>query len=514
MFRVIIADDEQYEREYLKKTVENNYAGVLEVAYMAENGADVIEKLEDYGPQIVILDIKMPKLDGLETASYILGNHPDTQIIIVSAYDEFSYARTAMKLGVRDFLVKPYLDSELKETLDKVLATLGGFTENAGKSDDPAGLRFIDDIDKDIVWDIAFARKSTRAIKRELMLWGVEDYSYKCISIYYEGFDRLMNRGISIIKGMFSPGNSHVILSYMLNHMIVFVFSDGTAEFTELGASIRKVRAFLQDVGQSPAYCGVSGIYSDPENFRDSFEEASRYILDYADGTLERAFNKTLDICKDICDCEDKACFAIASGNYEQAEKWLIFISDALKKGLGDNYSNRLLLRHILIIARKLNKQHDLRVTTEKMLLIEETFDSDMSEEKDLVDLIGQSIDLLMNAASSASIPNRNTVLIRRAKEYIEANYKQPISLQTVADELSVSNGYLSKCFSSTENCGFSEYIIGIRLAKAKELMKEGEMTIQEIAYEVGFSDPNYFGKCFKKHENMSPKDYCTMYMS
>ena len=122
MLRVILADDEQYERNYLEKVIKESYPGLLEIVCKAVDGMDLLEKLEECKPQIVLLDIKMPRMDGLKTAEEVRKRYPDIQIVLISAYSDFSFAKQAIKLGVTDYLLKPYLDSELRETLDKVIA--------------------------------------------------------------------------------------------------------------------------------------------------------------------------------------------------------------------------------------------------------------------------------------------------------------------------------------------------------------------------------------------------------
>lgn len=106
MLRLMLADDEQFERDYLEKVVKESYPTLLKIVCKAADGVEFMEKLEECDPQIVLLDVKMPRMDGLETAKRILEKYSDMQIIIVSAYGDFAYAKQAMKLGISEYLLK------------------------------------------------------------------------------------------------------------------------------------------------------------------------------------------------------------------------------------------------------------------------------------------------------------------------------------------------------------------------------------------------------------------------
>ena len=99
MLRVILADDEQYERNYLEKVIKESYPGLLEIVYKAVDGMDLMEKLEECKPQIVLLDIKMPRMNGLKTAEEVRKRHPDIQIVLISAYSDFSFANRQSSWG-------------------------------------------------------------------------------------------------------------------------------------------------------------------------------------------------------------------------------------------------------------------------------------------------------------------------------------------------------------------------------------------------------------------------------
>lgn len=504
MIKVMIADDEEYERDYLKKIISEKYEGILEVVYAATNGADALEKAKELRPDICLFDIRMPRLDGLEATSQLIGILPDVQVVMVSAYDDFSYAKEAMKLGVKDFLVKPYLDKELTQTIDKIIANIGGFGKKS-----PAD-KIMDvvtgDIDRDIVWNLALGRWDEADIAKELSLWGIGEFGYKCIVFYYEGIKSIGEKGCDIVRGIFHISATRTLVSRLFDLMVVYVFAEDEDAFIELNQCISKTRNYMKESGSSTVFCGVSGIYENADTAR-GFDEASGFIDSYSERAVQSGLRRSIEQIRSVYENVEKAGFAIASKNREQALLWL----SELKKNLMEQYEGRALLecylQHLMVILRGLNRRLGIRVTNEDVDKLAGYFESDDCRPDEITEKV---VDELMERAGDMQI-NHNVLIVRRAKEFIQNHYQEQINLQIVADANDISAGHLSKCFKNIEKKGFSEYLTGYRLEKAKELMKKGDLSIQEIAYEVGFSDSNYFGKCFKKNEGITPKEYCNM---
>ncbi|MCR4657119.1 MAG: response regulator [Lachnospiraceae bacterium] len=504
MIRVIIADDEEYERDYLERTLSKEYEGVLEVVYAAADGADALEKAKELKPDICLFDIRMPRLDGLEVTAQLAEAFPDIQVVIVSAYDDFSYAREAMKLGVKDFLVKPYLDKELIQTMDKIIATIGGFRKKAPSD------RIVDtvtgDIDRDIVWKLALTQSEESDITKELSLWGIETASYKCIVFYYDGLKTIGEKGCDIVKGIFRINGTRTLVSRLFDLMVVYVFSEDEDSFIELNQCINKTRNYMKESGDRVVFCGVSGIYESKDTAK-GFEEASGFIGSYADRTVQNGLNEVISRIRDILTYMDRSGFAFAGRNREQALLWLLKIRESLMADYSGKDLSDCYLQQLMVILRGLNRKLGIRVTNEDIYWLTGLFEADGH---DLTDITERIVDELIERSPDIQV-NHNAVVVRRAKEFIKDHYNEHINLQIVADAINISPGHLSKSFKSTEKNGFSEYLTNVRLEKAKELLKRGDKSIQEIAYEVGFSDANYFGKCFKKNEGITPKEYCSM---
>ncbi len=130
MYKILIADDEPIERMVARKIIDTHFAGQLE-SLIAENGQDAVEIFEREECQIALFDIEMPGMSGLEAASLIRKNHPAAQIIFLTAFDEFDYAKRAISVHALDYLLKPTDDKELMIAIEEAIRLLDRATEEA-----------------------------------------------------------------------------------------------------------------------------------------------------------------------------------------------------------------------------------------------------------------------------------------------------------------------------------------------------------------------------------------------
>ncbi len=514
MIRVMIADDEKYERDYLAKFISENYANVLDLCFSAKDGEELLEKAVLLKPDIILMDIRMPRLDGLQAASQLKLQLPETELVILSAYGQFSYAKQAMKLGVRDFLVKPYLDEELQETLNHIMAGMEVGHE-VSRSEQSRNLEILyGDADRDMVWPLALQMKGSKQLKNELSLFGVGSGIFKCVTFYHESLQMIGSAGCEVIRSFFRQPSNHVILSSLFRHLVIYIFSDDEVTYSELNASIRKTRDYLSDLCREPVLCGSSGTYSEIEDAGRSFREAEGYIEEYAITEFKEELGRELRDIEELCEAEERLFFHILSRNHEELNKYHEVIIDLMMKHEKNTDAVMKNIWHLMLsLIRKLNRHSEKRVTTECALKIKELLlDKAAGYESGsgISKAVCEALNILESSGSDTCFTG-NSVLVRKAKEYIKKHYPEQIGLQSVAEELSVSQGYLSKSFKSQEGSSFTEYLMMVRIEKSKELIRETSMSITEISYKVGFQDAGYFGKCFKKRENISPSEYVVL---
>lgn len=509
MIRVMIADDEKYEREYLTKFISEKYGRVLKLVFAAKDGAELVSKALELNPEIILMDIRMPRLDGLEAAGQLKRKLPNTAIVILSAYGQFSYAKQAIKLGVKDFLVKPYLDEELEETLNRLIALMD-MDEDISEKEQSRDMEILyGDADRDIVWPMAFQIRGSSILKKDLQLFGIRSGSFKCISFYHESILKMGSGGCEVIRSFFRQASDHVLVSSIFKQMVLYIFSDEELAYSELNTAIRKTREYLADLDQNPVLCGVSGTYETVEQAGMAFSEAEKYVEDYALPESQGSFKEMLSDIEELCKAEDRMRFGILSKNSEESGKNRERIIEIFRKYEPDGSMMLRDLWHLIMSEiRKMNYHAEKRIPTETALEIQRLFSE--GDSKDAEDIFERALSII-DRISDDKVFSGNTMIVRKAKDFLNEHYREQIGLQTVADELEVSSGYLSKSFKAQEGKSFTEYLTEIRIEHSMQLMRETGMSITEISYEVGFQDPGYFGKCFKKTEKISPSEYVAL---
>lgn len=374
MLRLMLADDEAYEREYLERVIRESYPNLFEVVYKAVDGMDLLENLEKGKPHIVLLDVKMPRMDGLEAAQEIRKNYPGIQMIIISAYSDFAYAKQAMKLGVTDYLLKPYLDSELRETLDKVIArareredSLALLSYSHG-SDRETLFDFYQDAEKDFLWNLFFRRKGAEEMREQLEQWGIGKGWMKVVLISSPVLISMGAFSQEVLKNYFRLPEIRGINSIWMDRMVVCLYTDQEDAFTDLIGCIRRARDYLAGESQIPVACGVSGTCVNVEDLPGAYEEAASYISSYSGGETGREFVEMTKSMKKLCGLEEEVSCLLAEGSRERCQERMTELVEELERCLMyQDVSVKLNFgRSLMTILRGVNQMPGIRVRTDK----------------------------------------------------------------------------------------------------------------------------------------------------
>lgn len=512
MYKIIIADDKMQEREYLRQFIEENYRWDLTILGIAHDGEEVLFLMKEEEPDLLLLDIQMPKIDGLEVAAQVSRSHPHVKVVLITAFAEFSYAKEAIRLGVSDYLLKPYTDVELKEVMDRVILSLDTGRKETIKDGKGPRIISVDDFqEKSIVSKILLKNVDSRFFEKHLMGLFAHEIRYKCVVLYEEHLNTEEVETMDVVRGFFRKKNLTILADLEGKEKVLFLFGEKTLDFNELENSIRRTRKFFKDGFGEEVYVGVSGFYEELGDLTRAYQDAVSFITEFGPPRVKTSYEENLKYDLALTNSESSIKLHVLNKSDEDALEGLDFLLEEVLSRKPEVYRERRLVYLAYGLIRSvydvLGKEEEGRETFLRFLEKKEVREGNLLEKTEEVKTLMTE---LMDTLGGLSVYN-NVALVKDAKRYIHEHFREKINLSDVAEAVGISYGHLSKCFKQVEGNSFNSYLMEVRIDEAKRLMREDNLPISEIAYEVGIGDPNYFSKCFKKQTGLTPKEYVTM---
>lgn len=533
MIKVIIADDEEKVCQLIYNLVDWKEKD-MEVVGTAHNGIEALECVERLRPDLMITDIRMPGYDGLELIQKAKEAHPDVECIIISGYRHFEYAQNAIKFGVEDYLLKPINKEELNKTLDKICCK---YQVRMKKLSDEEYMKIRLENDTQVLRMKFYA--DLKENKTDISIQQInESYHYK----FREGLFQVFIVKFDFGRHMQSQ-NSAALLKGKIRQIIEEVLEKSCMElesFSEEGrvcciinyeetqqrSVYRRIRTALDEmlvqrnifgnvqftIGRGEAYKEISKLGMSFRQALNSLEERIILGTDRVIDGIEDERNMEL-IDSLTADFMKEADSALETLNREGVSRALEHLQTDLLKIRGIAGSGILhAVRETGKIYAMGVRKYGMRIPGEQEFLKEFSEGIECCPQADEVFKFAQkkildSLDKLIEEKNQES-----TRPIRMAKQYIKKNYKKPITLEEVSSYAGFNATYFSSLFKKESGMNFLEYLSEVRMNRAKELLKETNMSVAVICGEVGYTDIKYFTKSFKKITGINPKDYRKLY--
>lgn len=529
--KVFLVEDEVIIRSGVKKSINWEQEG-YEFVGEASDGELAYPMILKEKPDILITDIRMPFMDGLELSRLVKKELPDIKILILSGYDEFEYAKKAIKIGVTEYLLKPISAAKLTEVLNAVAETIR--QENEEKN----------------LLETYFAemRENTERDKMRLfekLLMG--DLSMGEILEAGERFG--MNLGASCYKivlfKILANLEDHVYAEQMVDACSsveqaasmmegVYVFQRGVEGWAflltaqdeksmEESAKIlyQNLKQAMKNYTQLEYFGGIGSTVPRIRSLKQSFREADRaFAARFVEETNQIISQKEFEKSQMEEGLKMQGVVQIGKSR-EMLQKFLSNGTREEVKAFSDAYISRIeeenirstMVRQYVVIdvcivilsfCERISSANRLQEEAEELQKMMQKIHSLSEIKKYVVRLLNEAIEL-----RDAESGRRYSDLIAAAKKEIENHYMtEEISLNTVAISVGMSPSYFSSIFSKEAGKTFVEYLTEVRIEKAKEFLMCSSMKTSEIGYEVGYKDPHYFSYIFKKVQGCSPKEY------
>lgn len=516
MNKVIIVEDDRIIRRSLCSVPWKEHGFIL--AGEATNGENAIELIEKEQPQVVISDITMPFMNGLEMAKLIRETSPHTKVIFLTGYEDFKYAQEAVKLKAFDYLLKPVKMAELIEKVKKAGA------ESNREVDKEK--RFVDSLP---LLEQRLLRKmmstqneeSIIDIEKELVELGMklEGPYFAAMLIHLNSSDEEEEvenkKKLTEILFELQPENKDsYLVNGEINEMALLLCLENDCEKSKKELALEILEQINKQVAKI-ATITIGRTYDNQFEIGTSFVE-SRLAMDmkHIMGTsrvysIEDTIPSTLQNMNYLKELDETFKNYIKLGLPHKARETLDQLSTAIteSKSIPLSETKLLALKYSTLVFYQIKrwKEGDIEGFNElefyNLILQLESL-------QEMTSILGGLIEEWTNSMSKANDPNRNT-LVDKAMEYMKKNYHdEALTQRKVANEIFVSAPYLSNLFKIEKGLNFGDYLLNLRMNKAMDLLQSHNAKIYKVAGNVGYSNPQYFSVCFKKYTGYTPGEY------
>lgn len=500
--KVAIVEDEIRIREGIEKLLKKlnrNY----EIVAVAENGDDGLKLIRETKPDIVITDICMPGMDGLEMLERMTSEGLHAKAVVLSAYSDFEYARSAMKYGVTEYLLKPTSLMDFEHAMAHVEEQV-----MLDRSRKPAEIGSIDQVFRDLLLG---RMKATPELERYLSdNYGIRSDSrftliLCCPGSPFEDRAREYNSNLSRILQLFSQCR-YVTVDFSYRKVLATVAYD----YASPGSVQAILHSRLADLGPDVAVsCGeTAGLFT----LHDTYEKMFPY-MDWniaLGGRSVIRWPEVTQIKTESCiypmELESRMRAAMYASNTDEIAAILREFSACFQDGriYQPREIKECYVRFLwLIISFAKETGGETGRTVDRQKLLSEIMDAKTREE---LKHIATGITAYLAPAKVGG--NVSHLTVRKAIGLIREYYKDGITLDEISRRLRVTPEYLGTLFHRETGTPFSTYIRNVRIDKAKELLCGTQLKLYQIAEETGYSDPKYFSKVFREVTGFTPAEY------
>jgi two-component system response regulator YesN len=502
MIKVLLVDDQTTVIRYLSSSL--NWESLnMNIAGYAANGVEALQLIAEMSPDIVITDIRMPVMDGLELIRNIRDFNYSCKIIILSAYGEFEYAKQSIQYGVSHYLLKPIDKSKLLDILNQISIEI---EQNHEKEQ-----------------EFMLMKKKIRGFVQEennrklaKLLHSKQDEPFAPM-IFDPHLQRIVSQHFScmimdfpdsIEQGETETGEQHqdrIFIRLTKNDRLEFLSFYNVTQNQAQELAIHQEMIQYFHLGEAK-YCGISHVHIGVQAVVKAYSEAKTALKGgfYSGSELnhfEELSFKMIKYDKKIYQVRDKLVEGLRLGQLEPCCRFFAEWMDHFQKNnISPEYVYHNCYELLFLIKHELDAEGAILNTEELQRLFIHY------KVQDLTDYVNEQFRILTE--SITMVKTQTDHVVRKVKAYIEKNYNTNITLDLMAEHLFISKFYLSRMFKKVAGITVWDYLTQVRLDRAKQLLISTNLKSYEIAADVGYENTSHFSSVFKKQVGISPSEF------
>lgn len=514
MLKVLLVDDEELSVRMLENLIDWNQYGI-QVIGTARNGKDALGLFLRHQPEMIVSDIRMPEMDGLELMRKVKEIDPTVEFILVSAYADFEYAQQAIALGSANYLLKPVDEYELEKTLKKI-------TDRIDRQKSAQRLVQTAQTQKSSMAIYTYMRSGNGlgAAQKSGARLGISfgEYALMGFMLNESSMNAYIQNSLQIDAQL---AYLHHKLAQKLGEWcdsLLFDYYDSCwcALVYEAHGSLQRyavdmARFFEEELHMEVHVCfteSTQGLENLPMAYRKlhqlnqySFFIGEENVLGYGYNCDTEGFDQV-----ELADARKSLCAAIEKGDGEQAR---CVVEETLRDVQQRSPATLPYIRDFCYAGvRALREKMTEDTPVEKREQLKKITYQDIEDCTTLDELREFTLRTIALIEPVDTRQQEYSPLVQDGLAYLKKNFDHNISLEEICGVLGVSRNYFCYLFKKETGQNLWAYLTEIRLNKAKELLRSTQDKTYAIAYQVGYDNPSYFSKLFKKSTGMSPNEY------
>lgn len=517
MLKVLLVDDEPIFRMGLRSGI--SWEGVgCKIIGEAKNGEEALLLIDEKKPDLVLLDLKMPKMDGIEVLRKIKNRETRPQFIVLSCFNEYEYVREAMKLGARDYLFKPLMEGK------DIAAAVYEITKSMEHTDAEDRSAQISLLLESLLMEPDFPEK--KASELLVLCPALKESTWFVLALKIPGRtcderkkEALLTLCKSVLLRCFDDEQSPLFIdkNQTLYGLFFAPFSDVQNSFPKRKMLLKKIKEYVEH----PVWIGCSGYMQKPSELKEAFTQAQCALRMHFFSCYTRSGEEFLEFSPEYVQSQDLSSLFVQE---------LHTIAEAFGAYRLDTIKNTLMQICRIILSRKLFCEKDFphmlaesiisnmrlyqhRDLMEKLVMEEYNVISNLYHQETMeetceyyLELLERIFDLIRQNLYGTS----HSDTIRNALEYMEAHYYEKISLSDIASKAGMSEKYFCRIFKEQTGETFVGSLTSIRIRAAEKLLTQTNLKTYEIAQQAGFGDYHHFCKTFKRLTGKTPTEVRT----
>ncbi|HZG83559.1 response regulator [Paenibacillus sp.] len=530
MPNIVIVDDESIFRRGLRSMIAS-LDPEWNVVGDARDGYEALDLLQQLRPDVMLTDIRMPRMDGIQLQKIARERFPELISVVVSGYEDFTYVKESMRHGAKDYVMKPIEREELGKLLERLKEEV---RKNAARHVPPPetkedqrkartraserlaaalmrGVVGADDIARleEVGVRLAAPRFACMVIKLDKQSVGTERYRKADPSL----FQLYIQQFVQEVLDRRSSGFSFVLSD---SEVVAILNAEGGDEsMRRLLDLAESIRLQIKSLSNLTVTIGVSRLSPGPESLPKSYREAEIALLHrlLVGGDKVLAYEQTMDGRPEAAETREWSWEAleraISAGRSGEAEQRA---SEAVAELCREAPTPQTVHRHI---CKLLIQYYELAVewgVTKAWLgekdIRELLFDVCSTSASDELAELCRALFGRLAACVAAGSPERTQDPIAKAIRYMETHYERPITLKTMSDILFLNPAYFSTLFKQRTGVTFVDKLTDIRIEAAKKRLATTSEMVAEVAERTGFRNVRHFNRVFKSETGLSPSEY------